>query len=122
MAELIEKQTVLDWVQKQIEAVTKKQVSGSDGIFTREVLTTMQRDLSAFEKAINAMPNTTEAEIRNKAIDEFAEKLKNNISPMSHGLGVHDIDRITEEMKNSCIRKTFREVDTDYIAEQLKEK
>lgn len=57
----------------------------------------------------------------NKGIDEFAEKLKDSISPMSHGLGVHDIDRITEEMKNSCIRKTFREIDTDYIAEQLKE-
>ena len=61
-----------------------------------------------------------EADIRAKAIDEFAEKLKDSISPMSHGLGVHDIDRITEEMKNSCIRKTFREIDADYIAEQLK--
>ena len=57
----------------------------------------------------------------NMAIDEFAEKLKENIYPMSHGLGVHDIDRITESMKNSCISKTFREIDTDYIAEQLKE-
>ena len=59
-------------------------------------------------------------EIRSKAIDEFAEKMKENIYPMSHGLGIHDIDKIAETMKNSCISKTFREIDTDYIAEQLK--
>lgn len=75
MAELIDKSTMLDWVQKQVEAVTKKQVAGSDGIFTREVLTTMQRDLSAFENEINAMPTTTEAEIRAKAYKKFAESV-----------------------------------------------
>lgn len=52
------------------------------------------------EEAIEAWNNrATEAEIRAKAIEEFAEKLKENIYPMSHGLGVHDIDRIADQLK-----------------------
>lgn len=92
MAELIEKPTMIDLVQNQIEAVTKKQVAGSDGIFTREVLTTMQRDLSAFENAINAMPTTTEAEIRQQAITDFVEHITLPLTTEE------DIARILEQL------------------------
>lgn len=66
----------------------------------------MQRSLSAFENAINAMPTTTEAEIRNRAIDEFAEKLKREYvyidvtsDDMVYGKYCKYIDEIAEKLK-----------------------
>lgn len=72
MEDLISRQALLNWVQKQREEVTKKQVAGTDGnIFTREVLVTMQRCLGTFETAIN---NTPTAYNLDAVVEQLREK------------------------------------------------
>lgn len=54
--DLISRSALIDWINKQREEVTKKQVAGSDGIFTREVLVTMIRCIGTFETFIKNQP------------------------------------------------------------------
>jgi len=63
MGDLISRQALLDWINKQGEAVTKKQVAGkSQSIFTREDLVAMQRCLSTFETKIKNQPTAYNVE------------------------------------------------------------
>ncbi len=63
MGDLISRSALIEWINKQREQVTKKQVAGTDGsIFTRETLVTMQRCISTFETKINNMPTAYNVE------------------------------------------------------------
>ena len=48
---------------------------------------------------IEEMPTVTEADIRAKAIEEFAEKCKSNILCQTFGLHPKQIDEIAEQLK-----------------------
>lgn len=64
MSDLISRQAVADWINKQREEVTKKQVAGTDGtIFTREALVTMQRCIGTFENFINNLPTAYNVDV-----------------------------------------------------------
>lgn len=71
MGDLISRSALIEWINKQREQVTKKQVAGTDGsIFTRETLVTMQRCISTFETKINNMPTAYD-------VDNVVEQIKN---------------------------------------------
>lgn len=56
----------------------------------------------SIDKIIRDMPTTTEAEIRAKAIDEFADKLKRNFRDIGAFTGYEvkrEIDEIAEQLK-----------------------
>ncbi len=82
MAELIDKKTAIDTLSQIGDYAEEKGMKWSKGVHRSMV-------------AIEAMPNTTEAEIRAKAIDEFAKALL-----------------INEVVDKSVVRR---------VAEQLKE-
>lgn len=76
MSDLISRQALLDWINKQREDITKKQVAGTDGsIFTREALVTMQRCISTFETAINNQPTAYDVEKVVKELETEQNKL-----------------------------------------------
>ena len=89
MAELIDKQMVINTVAK----------TTTGGYFSR-----------AIEK-VDQLPTTTEAEIRNRAIDEFAEKLSMHFADWQLAETDYDI-RYTIDSAISAV---------DEIADQLKE-
>jgi hypothetical protein len=76
MAELIDKQMVINVVAK----------------------TTIGGYFSRANEKVDQLPYTTEAEIRNKAIDEFAEKLKECVSE-DGTLYAEYIDEIADQLK-----------------------
>lgn len=77
---LIDADALLDWINKQREEVTKEQVNGTrESIFTKEVLVTMQRCISAFENKIKAQPTAYNP-------DEVVQQLKDR-STLSRPVG-----------------------------------
>lgn len=63
MGRLIDADALIEWINEQIEQVTKKQVARtSQSIFTREDLVAMQRCLSTFETKINNQPTAFDVE------------------------------------------------------------
>lgn len=77
MSDLISRQVLLNWANEQREEVTEIQVQGKyRSIFTREVLITMQRCISAFEIAINNQPTAYDID---KVVEEFDKKYNNSL-------------------------------------------
>lgn len=75
MSDLISRKALLEWINEQREAVTKKQVAGiSQSIFKREDLVAMQRCLSAFETKIKNQPTAYDVEKVVEGIEEFKEE------------------------------------------------
>ena len=71
MSRLIDADKLTEWINKQREQVTKKQVAGTDGsIFTREALVTMQRCISTFENKIRNQPTAFDTE---KVVEQLEE-------------------------------------------------
>ena len=69
----------------------------------------------AIKDMIDTTPTTTEAEIRAKAIDEFAEKFKTHCDKMKHD----EWNRHARPLSWENAYEQFKD-EIDYIAEQLK--
>ena len=77
MGRLIDADALIEWINKQREEVTKKQVTGTEGsIFTREDLVAMQRCLSTFETAINNQPTAYDVD---KVVAELKKSKVSNV-------------------------------------------
>ena len=72
-----------------------------DKLFKAYDLYLYQRSLNSIKECIEAMPTTTEAEIRNKAIDDFIRGLKNHPHAQYHldNYLLEDIDQTAKWLK-----------------------
>lgn len=77
---LIDADKMIDWINNQREEVTKKQRAGAcDGIFTREVLVTMQRCINTFENKIKTEPTAYDPD---KVVEQLEELRKECEDPL----------------------------------------
>ena len=106
MAELIDKGALIkDWKKLPVQKV---ELVSCDDIYRNRPLV----DLARVYEMIESAPTTTEAEIRAKAIDEFAEKLLEEVEANPVDVGGR---------YSYMIPQSFLEGQIKDIAEQLKE-
>jgi len=91
MAELIDKKSVL-------KDIASWAIGGNP---EEPEMVRIDEIVTAIGSSIDELPTTTEAEIRNKAIDEFTEEVKKLIKKYYKvcPFGYTDIDEIAEQMK-----------------------
>lgn len=77
MSDLISRSAIIDWINNQKQPLRyHKQVAGTDEtIFTREVLTTMQKCIEVFETFINNLPTAYDVDDGNADIYGAGYKL-----------------------------------------------
>ena len=109
MAELIDKGTFIKWFKENYELEVADEDTGEVTEYDRWISSVDYID------AIERFPTVTEAEIRNKVIDEFAEKLKRYMENTEQSNYLDEIN------KGNCNYSAMPVYDAvDEIAEQLK--
>lgn len=106
MAELIEKRTIRKIIEKYFESLAPSHYYKMD----------LEKASVYLDAEIAELPTTTEAEIKAKAIDEFADKLKTEY--------IHyDIDDALEHSIYTSYSENILALEeyVDKLAEQLKE-
>ena len=113
---------IFDWLREQMEKVKSEVYSPADVIWNNAVKMCM-REVNEAEAKWEAERATTEAEIRAKAIDEFAEKLKWELGQLIFPDSEKFAHPVREQeqicYQNMTLKRAIRLV--DYFAEQLKE-